>query len=146
MPTPIPDELRKWREVTHDVENPPTEFTDEMRQSHPFLLDEYEPVFPRTSLTRHVLSNVTDEEHFNNTPRNTADQIGLFMATDPIEDMLQPQQAVEDPENPGTYSLTDHPTEIVQRELDKLAEKGLIEKRDDGSYVLTRDGWIEILN
>jgi hypothetical protein len=34
----------------------------------------------------------------------------------------------------------------VQEEIDQLVEAGLVEQRDDGSYGLTDDGWVERSN
>jgi hypothetical protein len=120
---PIPDELQQWMDENAGAE----EVTEEMNASNPFRMDDYEPVFDREGLERRTLTHITDEEHYTGAPRNTPTEVGRFM--------------VNDPATPAAESQEDVDAAFAQLEMN-----GLIEQRDDGSYVLTRDGWVEMSN
>jgi hypothetical protein len=102
------------------------EITEEHNATNPLRVDDYEPVFDRHGLTRKVFAFITDEvdAHAGGVPRNTTEAIGRVLRLD------------------GVVSDFDQ----VQGELDRLEAAGLIEQRDDGSYFLTREGWIERSN
>jgi hypothetical protein len=116
-----------------------TEITAEYRAAQPYARDDYEPTFPRDSNTRRVLQFVTDEEDAfavfgaGTAPRNTTPAIAAAM--------------FQDENSPGVSSEDyDEACAQVQEELDALVEAGLVEQRDDGSYGLTKDGWVERSN
>lgn len=124
MTQPIPDELQKWadKNITDGVE----QLTEEIMSTHPFKVEDYEPKFPREGLEHRVLGTITDEEHYEGKQMNTLDQVSRFLVSDPVVPVDNP--------------------DAVGAAVDKLHEAGLVEHRDDGSYVLTRDGWIELIN
>jgi hypothetical protein len=103
--------------------------TAEHNASNPLKVDDYEPHFPRESHTRRVLGTITDEEdaQAGGVPRNTRDAVARVMVPDETSPKITEQAHVD-------------------AEFDALAEAGLIEQRDDGSYGLTRAGWVELSN
>jgi DNA-binding transcriptional ArsR family regulator len=93
---------------------------------HPDHVEGYEPHFERTGTTRRVLAFVTDQEHLGR-PRNTVEVIAEDMGSDP-------------------FSAIDGSLDVVQKHLDQLAEAGLAEQRDDGTWAVTEAGLTELEN
>src|SRR5215469_15217506 len=106
------------------------EVTTDSRAEDPHARDEYEPHFGRDSYTRRVLAFVTDEEDSLATP-----EPGAVARNTPFAMMWSMRS-----DHPGKTE------EDVQGELDKLVEAGLVNKRDDGTYQLTDDGYVELKN
>jgi len=104
--------------------------TAESRAKDPHARDAYDPAFDRASYTRRVLAFVTDEEDSTSTPnpgavpRNTPFAIFWAMRLD------HPDKTEAD----------------VKAELDQLVEAGLVQARDDGTFALTDEGYVELKN
>jgi hypothetical protein len=98
---------------------------------HPRQVPGYEPHFDRMGTHRRVLGHITDEDHVGRGPRNNPERLGLELGEDPFT-------AIEgDP-------LEVQP--VVQKYLDELVVAGLVEPREDGTYVVTEAGQIELAN
>lgn len=94
------------------------------------VVDGYEPRFDRLSTTRRVLAHVTDEDHVDRGPRNTVKRLAEELAEDPHTPKITGDSAVDD----------------VQTHVDRLVDAGLLERRDDETLALTREGRVELVN
>jgi hypothetical protein len=115
------------------------EITPEIRAAQPYAVEDYEPEFPRDSTTRRVLGFITDDEDAfaaigpGTAPRNTPQALTIALMGDentpgiPNDDMSEAAGLVAD-------------------ELELLVNAGFIVERDDGSYGLTDDGFVELSN
>jgi hypothetical protein len=103
--------------------------TAKTRAADPHAREDYEPVFDRDSFERRVLAFVTDEEDataspIGAVPRNSIPAVAHAMRRD------HPDLGEQD----------------VEAALAKLVDGGLVEQRDDGTYGLTEDGFVERKN
>ena len=101
-----------------------------------------ETVFPRLSVERRVLGNITDEvDVIRVGPRNTLAAITYALMTDVF--------TTNPPEGQPRLDIGGKSTEQVAQEvldmLDALADAGLVEQRDDDSYAVTEAGQAELM-
>ena len=90
-------------------------------------VEDYEPSFDRTSTERRVLGHITDDDHVGRGPRNTIDRLRLELEEDP-------------------HTRYGGNVEQLQGYLDALEQEGLVEHREDGTYVVTDAGRTELGN
>jgi hypothetical protein len=108
-----------WAEGTEPVVEPKPE-------PHPLRSENYEPRFPRLSVTRRVLGHITPEvDHDDLGPRNTLNALTVGLISDPHTEISYPEQ--------------------VQPYLDDLVESGLVSEHA-GTYQVTEAGWRELTN
>jgi hypothetical protein len=99
---------------------------DEPVEPHPLRSENYEPRFPRLSVTRRVLGHITPEvDHDDLGPRNTLNALTVGLISDPHTEISYPEQ--------------------VQPYLDDLVESGLVSEHA-GTYQVTEAGWRELTN
>jgi hypothetical protein len=95
-------------------------------EPHPLHSLNYEPVFPRTSVTRRVLGHITDEvDKTELGPRNSLKAITAGVIADPHTEI--------------------HHAEQVQPYLDAIVDSGLATFHA-GVYTVTEAGWRELMN
>lgn len=93
---------------------------------HPLYGANYEPVFPRLSVTRRVLGHITPEiDKQELGPRNTLRALTAGLIADPHTEISYPEQ--------------------VPPYLDDLVRTGLASEAD-GVYAVTEAGWRELMN
>jgi hypothetical protein len=102
-----------------------------------FIVPDYEPNFDRGGTTRRVLGHVTDEDHANRGPRNTEERLARELTEDPYTPRIH--EAAD-----GDEDYT--PLEEVQGHVRKLVDAGLLERREDGTLAVTREGHVELVN
>ena len=95
-------------------------------EPHPLRSQNYEPVFPRTSVTRRVLAHITPEvDRTDLGPRNTLPALTAGLISDDHTEIAHPEQ--------------------VQPYLDALVAAGLVSEHA-GTYQVTDAGWRELMN
>jgi hypothetical protein len=121
------------------VEETPVETPAEHPMAQ-YVVPDYEPHFDRSGTTRRVLGHVTDDEHVGRGPRNTVKRLFEELEEDPHTRTFK-TNVTDDGVERVPFVEQD-----VQDHLDKLTEAGLLEKRDDGTYGVTRAGVVELVN
>jgi hypothetical protein len=105
---------------------PAVEPAPPVAEPHPLRSENYEPRFPRLSVTRRVLGHITPEvDHDDLGPRNTLNALTVGLISDPHTEISYPEQ--------------------VQPYLDDLVESGLVSEHA-GTYQVTEAGWRELTN
>lgn len=95
-------------------------------EPHPLHGENYEPHFPRLSVTRRVLGHITPEVDRDDLgPRNTLHALRIGLISDPHTEISYPEQ--------------------VPPYLDALVKSGLVSE-DDGVYTVTEAGRRELTN
>ena len=89
--------------------------------------EEYEPKFDRLGTHRRVLGHITDEDHVGRGARNTAERLALELSEDPFTEF-------------------DGNDSDVQEYLDDLEASGLVSKKKNGTYSVTKAGVTELTN
>lgn len=98
----------------------------EVTEPHELYGENYEPHFPRTSVTRRVLGHITPEVDRDDLgPRNTLHALTVGLIADPHTEIDYPEQ--------------------VPPYLAKLVDSGLVTEKD-GVYTVTEAGWRELMN
>lgn len=115
-----------------------THLTAPQLDGQPLLAD---TVFPRMSVQRRVLGYVTDGEDSPRIgPRNTLAALTYSLMTD--------RTTTHPPEGRDRLEIEDKTiaeiTNTVNEHLNALAGEGLVAQRDDGSYVVTDAGRVEL--
>lgn len=141
-------EIPQGSEIERDAEgnilfwrNPPAHTGTDL---HPDQVEGYEAKFDRVGTHRRVMAHVSDEVDITKSDQNAA----RFLV--PLE-ALGARNTVEaiafatarDENTPGIPQDYKAAVDQVENYLNDLEGAGLIEKRADGTYVLTADGRIE---